>query len=98
VPLMAPLVFLMGIGPLSAWRKASLPDLATRLKWAFGAAIVTAMALPFILGRWTPLIALGVLLSVWVAGSTVVARLERLRGSPQGGGVGKLRAAPRAWA
>ena len=97
VPLMAPLVFLMGIGPLSAWRKASLPDLATRLKWAFGAAIVTAMALPFILGRWTPLIALGVLLSAWVAGSTIVALLQRVRASPQRGVVAKLRAHPRAW-
>src|SRR5881227_46097 len=63
VPLMAPLVFLMGIGPLAAWRKASLPDLATRLKWALAVALVIALVLPFILGRWTPLIALGVLLS-----------------------------------
>src|SRR5437588_366341 len=97
VPLMAPLVFLMGIGPLAAWRNASLPDLATRLKWAFGAAIVPAMALPFILGRWTPLIALGVLLSAWVAGSTIVALLQRVRASPQRGFVAKLHAHPRSW-
>jgi cytochrome c-type biogenesis protein CcmF len=97
VPLMTPLVFLMGIGPLAAWRQASLPDLATRIKWAFGVAIVTAAVLPFILGRWTPLIALGVLLSTWVAGSTVVALLQRVRGSPQRGIVAKLRAHPRAW-
>ncbi len=97
VPLMTPLVFLMGIGPLAAWRQASLPDLATRLKWAFGAAIVTAAVLPFILGRWTPLIALGVLLSAWVAGSSFVALLQRVRGSPQRGIVAKLRAHPRAW-
>jgi cytochrome c-type biogenesis protein CcmF len=97
VPLMAPLVFLMGIGPLAAWRKASLPDFATRLKWAFGASIVTAALLPFVLGRWTPLIALGVLLSVWVAGSTIVALLQRIRGSPQRGLAAKLRAHPRAW-
>ena len=29
---MAPLVFLMGIGPLARWKKAELPDLATRLE------------------------------------------------------------------
>ncbi len=28
VPLMAPLVFLMGVGPLARWKQASLPDLA----------------------------------------------------------------------
>jgi cytochrome c-type biogenesis protein CcmF len=97
VPLMAPLVFLMGIGPLAAWRQASLPDLATRLKWAVGVAFVIALVLPFILGRWTPLIALGVLLSAWIAGSTVVALVQRVRGSPQQGLAAKLRAHPRAW-
>jgi len=97
VPLMAPLVFLMGIGPLAAWRKASLPDLATRLKWAAAVAIVIAIALPFVLGRWTPLIALGVLLSVWLAGSTIVALVQRVRGSPQRGLSAKLRPHPRAW-
>src|SRR5947207_5552180 len=97
VPLMTPLVFLMGIGPLAAWRKASLPDLATRLKWALAVALVIALALPFILGRWTPLIALGVLLSAWVAGSTVVALLQRLRASPQRGILAKLQLHSRAW-
>src|SRR5215216_6501657 len=57
-PLMAPAIFLMALGPIASWKHAQLPDLATRLKWAFGAAIVTAALLPFVLGRWTPLIAL----------------------------------------
>src|SRR5438874_3402897 len=97
VPLMAPLVFLMGIGPLAAWRKASLPDLATRLKWALAVALVIALVLPFILGRWTPLIALGVLLSAWVAASTIVTLVQRVRGSPQSGLAARLAAHPRAW-
>src|SRR4051812_29575625 len=97
VPLMAPLVFLMGIGPLAAWRKASLPDLATRLKWALAVAIVVAVVLPFVLGRWTPLIALGVLLSAWVAASTAITLVQRVRGSPQRGLAARLAAHPRAW-
>ena len=36
VPLLAPALFLMGIGPLARWRHASLPDLWSRLRWAFG--------------------------------------------------------------
>ncbi len=51
VPLMAPAIFLMGIGPLAQWKKASLPDLAKRLKWAFGVSVVTAIALPIVMGR-----------------------------------------------
>src|SRR5678815_2573684 len=34
VPLMAPAVFLMGIGPLSRWKQSSVPELAKRLRWA----------------------------------------------------------------
>ena len=34
VPLMAPALFLMGLGPLARWRSASLPDLALRLRAA----------------------------------------------------------------
>ena len=34
VPLMTPLVFLMGVGPLARWKKATLPDLWQRLRWA----------------------------------------------------------------
>ena len=37
VPLMAPLVFLMGVGPLARWQQAEVPDLARRLRWALGA-------------------------------------------------------------
>ena len=32
VPLMAPALFLMGIGPLARWKKASIPDIAMRLR------------------------------------------------------------------
>src|ERR1044071_5452541 len=36
IPLMTPAVFLMGVGPLVRWKQASMPDLTTRLRWAFG--------------------------------------------------------------
>src|SRR4029453_14276871 len=51
VPLMAPAMFLMGIGPLARWKKASLPDLVTRLRWAFVISVVTALTLPFVFGQ-----------------------------------------------
>src|SRR6187431_1179535 len=42
-PLMAPAVFLMAIGPIASWKRASLPDLWTRLRWAFGVTIAAAI-------------------------------------------------------
>src|SRR6266478_5265641 len=62
VPLMAPAVFLMGIGPIARWKKASLPELAVRLRWAFVASVITAVALPSVFGKWKPLVSLGLLL------------------------------------
>jgi len=77
-PLMAPAIFLMGIGPLVQWKKAELPDLAQRLKWAFGVSVVTALVLPFVMGKWTPLLSLGLLLAIWIVTTAVVTLRDRL--------------------
>jgi cytochrome c-type biogenesis protein CcmF len=89
-PLLAPAAFLMGVGPIARWSKASLPDLWTRLKWAFGVAVVAAVILPFILGRWSLLIAAGLFLALWIVVSNVVNLRERLAGSHRQGLVAKL--------
>ncbi|HYA65815.1 MAG TPA: heme lyase CcmF/NrfE family subunit, partial [Burkholderiaceae bacterium] len=68
VPLMAPALFLMGIGPLARWRKANLPEIAARLKWAFAVSAICAVIVPLIEGHWSPLVAAGVLLAVWIFG------------------------------
>ncbi len=40
-----PLLLLMGIGPLIAWRRASLTSLATTFRWPTGVALVTGVVL-----------------------------------------------------
>ena len=59
VPLMTPLAFLMGIGPLARWKQASIPDLAQRLRWALGVSVATALVAPFAAGEWKPGVAFG---------------------------------------
>ena len=78
VPLMAPAVFLMGIGPLARWKQDQPLDLLLRLKWAFGVAVLTAILLPLTLGHWTPLLGLGILLAIWIFASGVFNLTERL--------------------
>ena len=51
VPLMTPLVFMMGVGPLARWKQAEVPDLARRLRWAAGVAIVAAVLTALARGR-----------------------------------------------
>jgi cytochrome c-type biogenesis protein CcmF len=96
VPLMAPALFLMGIGPLARWREASLPSLARRLKWAFGLAVVCALVMPALLGQWTAMRSFGLLLAFWVFASTATSLVEKLRAQPAAGLLARLRRVPRA--
>jgi cytochrome c-type biogenesis protein CcmF len=83
-PLMAPAAFLMGIGPVARWNHAPMPELWTRLRWALGVAAVTALILPFALGRWSPLIAFGLFLALWIFASTAAGLRARLINSRRG--------------
>jgi len=80
VPLMAPALFLMGVGPLARWRQAGVIDLARRLRWAFGVSAVSAVIAPFALGHWTPMIGFGLLLAAWIASTAVLNLISRVRG------------------
>jgi cytochrome c-type biogenesis protein CcmF len=79
VPLMAPVVLLMGIGPLARWKQASVADLAQRLKWPALISVVAALALPFAAGRFSWMVAMGLLLASWVFTSVTVLLLQRAR-------------------
>jgi len=79
VPVMAPVLFLMGVGPITRWRNMPLPELFVRLRWALGVSVVSAVLLPFLLGRWSWLVALGLLLAVWVTATCVLSLWRRLR-------------------
>src|SRR5882724_2223520 len=79
VLLMVPAVFLMGIGPIARWKKTSLPELVTRLRWAFLTSAVVALILPFVLGSWKPLVSLGLLLAFWIVTTTALNIWERVR-------------------
>jgi cytochrome c-type biogenesis protein CcmF len=96
VPLMAPALFLMGVGPLARWREASLPSLAQRLKWAFGISVVCALVLPALLGEWTMMRSFGLLLAFWIFTSSATALVSKLRAQPGSGWLARLRAVPRA--
>jgi cytochrome c-type biogenesis protein CcmF len=91
-PLMAPALFLMAIGPIVAWRGATLPDLWMRLKWALGVAIACAAITPFLMGKWSALIALGLLLAFWIIAASVAAIVHRVKATAGASVWEKLRA------
>jgi cytochrome c-type biogenesis protein CcmF len=80
VPLMTPLVLMMGLGPIARWKEASLPDIWVRVRWALATSVVIALLLPVVMGKWSPLISLGFLLAFWVITTTLLEFYRRLHG------------------
>jgi cytochrome c-type biogenesis protein CcmF len=78
VPLMVPLIVMMGLGPIARWKQASMLDIWVRVRWAFAASLVIALLLPLVLGNWTPLIALGFMLAFWVISTSLLDLRKRL--------------------
>ncbi|WP_280156107.1 heme lyase CcmF/NrfE family subunit [Piscinibacter sp. XHJ-5] len=83
LPLMVPVVFLVGIGPLARWKRAEVPDLARRLRWAAIAAVVAAPVAGWLAGRITLGATLGFVMSFWIVASIATDLWERVR--PAGG-------------
>ncbi len=81
VPLMAPLLFLTGVGALARWKQASLADLLRQLRLPLVLALVAGIVVPLAYGAWTPLTALGVLLAAWIAASGAVQIRARGKGA-----------------
>ena len=66
VPLMAPALFLMGVGPLARWKQASLPELAVRLRWALGVSLALGFLSPLLFGNWSGMVGFGMELAIWI--------------------------------
>jgi cytochrome c-type biogenesis protein CcmF len=79
VPLLTPLVFLMGIGPIARWKRAELPELATRLRWAAGAAVVAMLLVAWAKGGVGIVAVVGLLMAFWIVAAVATDLFERLR-------------------
>ena len=81
VPIMAPALFLMGVGPLARWKHASIPELAVLLRWALGVSLAVGLLLPFALGNWHAMTGFALALAVWIVITAVLSLKKRPRGS-----------------
>ena len=69
VPLMAPLLVLMGIGPWTNWKGSDLLAVIKRLWLAGLVAVFAGISIPLMMGEFTWLAGLGFLLAFWVIAS-----------------------------
>jgi cytochrome c-type biogenesis protein CcmF len=94
VPLMVPVAFLLGVGPLARWKQAELPALARRLRWAAGVSVVAALATGWLAGRIALASTVGLWMSFWIAASIATDLHDRLRPLDRAV-LARLRALPR---
>jgi cytochrome c-type biogenesis protein CcmF len=98
VPLMAPAVFLMGVGPMMRWKAAEVPDLIRRLRWALVVAVLATVFAGWLAGNLTLARGLGFLMAFWIVASVCTDLLERIKPAHAawGNAFGRLRQLPRA--
>jgi cytochrome c-type biogenesis protein CcmF len=89
LPLMVPTIFLMGVGPMARWKQTSVPDLASRLKWAAGVTVVMALLTGWLAGSIHLLASVGLLMAYWIVSSVATDLWERVR--PEGKGFAEIR-------
>ena len=73
VPVMAPALFLMGVGPLARWKRSTLPELAVLLRWALAVSLVLGLLLPFAFGDWSAMVGFGLALAIWIVATAVLS-------------------------
>ena len=79
MPLMAPTIFLMGVGPLARWREADLPTLARRLRWAAAISVIASLLTGWSAGEIRIVSTLGLLMAYWIVASVATDVWERVR-------------------
>ncbi len=79
VPVMTPILFLMGVGPFARWKEASVPEIAKAVKWALAVGVVVAIAWPLVYGGWHAMTALGILLAAWIVATAALNFVERVQ-------------------
>lgn len=96
VPIMLPLVFLIGVGPLVAWRRAEPKQLMSRLQGVFLVSVaLAAIIVVFWVGIEHYVLGLTVFLALWVVGSALQGIYDRIR--RRGGGLAAFGALPRSY-
>lgn len=78
VPLMAPLLFIMGIGPRANWQQMPARDLLEKCWLIFSAALILGIALPYLFtGNINNYVSLGLVLALWIIFSTLQNTYQR---------------------
>lgn len=80
IPVMLPMVLLMGFGPYAHWKRAGLFELFARLRWQLAGSAALALMLPLVFeGRTTLLLFAALMMAIWAASTAVLEPWQRWR-------------------
>ncbi|MDX1432522.1 MAG: heme lyase CcmF/NrfE family subunit [Gammaproteobacteria bacterium] len=95
VPLMLPLVFVLGFGPLTRWKGDSAARIARVTRAALIASVVVAAALVLATAGFSPLLLAALAMALWTLASAVQGLVARVRSKPDS--ARGVRALPRSF-
>jgi cytochrome c-type biogenesis protein CcmF len=79
VPIMLPLIVLVGIGPMVSWRSGDPRPLVRKFRWLVVGSIILGLAIPLIaMGRTTLMVTAAVSIAAWAILSTAQYLKDRL--------------------
>ena len=79
VPLMLPLLFLIGVAPFARWKEARLPEIVRLLRWAFATAVLVGALAPLVAGAWKPMVAVSLLFAAWIVLAALLNVVQRVQ-------------------
>ncbi|MCG5541560.1 MULTISPECIES: heme lyase CcmF/NrfE family subunit [unclassified Halorhodospira] len=95
MPLMLPLLFLIGIGPVVSWKQSDPMETVRQLRWVLLVSALIGGVWPLTMGAWNPLTALGLGLAAWILLTAAVDLFRRFSRRRQQGAGKALQAALR---
>ncbi len=78
VPVILPMVLLMGFGPFARWKRAGILELFRTLRWPLAASALLALVLPYAIGgRNSVALFVALMMAFWVIGTALLDPWQR---------------------
>ena len=71
IPIMLPLVIVMGVGPFLSWKRADLPGVFDRLKWVIFITLISLLVVWYMQTKGPALAVLAMAIAVWLLLATL---------------------------
>ena len=79
IPIMLPLVIIMGVGPFLSWKRADLPAVLARLKWIALLTFFVAVAVWYFQTKGPALAVLSIAAAVWLLLATLMQWADQIK-------------------